>query len=260
MSDDDAQVLHGLGYAVTTAAGLAHLSGRQARRLMSGLSSSSQHAYRLTIVGWQVANVARETPDRARDILRHIYDLESAFGYRPSEVPFDFWHPNEAQFDRIRAAISFRDRRLIRAAFSTRVPSTKSAVDAFNRLCDESDVDLVTAERDLRRVLVRAVSVPQSTAAKVALARYRRAVERATTEKFAEAAAEASDPVAGMLLMLGKKVAEDWLEGEDNVVKAEQVINHQCPTLTNQSGEAIADLRQRVELLVKIQRALQQYN
>ncbi|MDP6557661.1 MAG: hypothetical protein QGG71_23550, partial [Pirellulaceae bacterium] len=122
----DVAVLRMLSLPCAPACGLDQMDGDQLRRWLDirvkkggrtqrteHLAAICQNGYQLTLVGWQVAELRNEIPEGLDELVSHLRKAESAYQCDTQES-VEVWRPTGSEWDRIRSAVDFADRDLIR--------------------------------------------------------------------------------------------------------------------------------------------------
>jgi hypothetical protein len=251
----DLQVLRCLGFRGALVAGLAALDGQRVRRLFANLSPTSRPCYRLTLVGASLANLESELPACLAPILQRLHDAQVLFEYGDEDNPFEFWRPSAEDFDRIRAAVTFADRQIIRhAIFASVEDSVLSSSDAWRKLHEPDRADLESAHAALRHVLAAPNPYFFGNDVNAAAANLRAAIEQATTRRFLQAAGAASDPLESAVFLMKAEVIQHLNQnyGPLRAAKASHGFSFRNdPTLTN---ERLEDLERSIKLLEKLER------
>ena len=198
----DLQILECLGLRCAPAAGLASLDGQQVRRLYANFSLSSLPRYRLTLIGASIADLEGKLHSFIEPILKRLHNVEELSGYGELGNPFEFWPPSATTFDKIRAALTFSDRRMVRRVIrdSTDV-YVVSGGDAWAQLHAPDENDLASAHAALECAIAAPRSYCFGSNLSTAAAKLSVAIGHATTRRFLQAAAAASTPQESFALL-----------------------------------------------------------
>jgi hypothetical protein len=252
---EDHQVFECLGFRCTPAAGLASLDGRRVRRLYAKLSPSSRPRYRLTLVGASIANLKRELPSFIEPILKRLHNVRELYGYAEPDDLFELWRPSTADFERIRAAVTFSDRQIIRRAIRESIDvCVVSGGNAWRQLHAPDENDLESRHAALRRVIAAPDPSRFGTDLRAEVARLSATIEHHTTRRFLQAAAAASTPQESFALLESAEIIHHLNQnyGPLRAAKPRHGFSfHYDPTLTD---ERLEDIERCTNLLVALRR------
>lgn len=260
-NDDDLQVLKQLNWYCTPAAGLANLDGEHVRELFTGSAADDRHRkFSFILVGWQLAGLIHQPSVQMHRVLTHLWRVNQIYDFdlAPS---FTVWWPTADEFDRIKNARNFADRKIISTVLTASLQKSCRPVIDFCNYRFSNGTDLHTARIELLRAIGRSRDMPRRLEVTNALNRYGRLLDKKIVERFFQAADEAAHPAESALLIVAGQIMQHHQETDGLVRAAEMVINGDYPTNAGVlSEEALAELLDRADFLMKLRRELAQSN
>jgi hypothetical protein len=252
---EDLPVLSSLKLRCTSAAGLATLNGQQVRRMFANLSPESPPRYRLTLVGWSIADFNENLPAHIEPILERLRQIHDLYGQDGNPILFDLWQPDTAYIKRIRSAISFCDTKLIRReVVSSAEDSLVSAVAAWHRLHEPAETDLGASHAALIDAIETRDPYESGHNLQTATTRLSTAINGLTTQRFLQAAEAASNPQESYALLLRAEIIQHLNQsyGPLEAAKPRHRFSFQYdPTL---SAKRLEDIVCGINLLLKLER------
>ena len=219
----DVAVLRMLSLPCAPACGLEQMDGDQLRRLLDvrvkrngrtqrteHLAAICQNGYQLTLVGWQVAELQNEIPEGLNELVSHLRKAESAYQCDTQER-VEVWRPVGSEWDRIRSAVAFADRDLIRSLVWTSVSRSTSSLRRFEKAMSSRKVDYFAARAELLEAIKCARKVGLHTdevASK--LDELNRAFDKTVVDTMIRDAMSTSDSVDRSLLLAAAELMQHW--------------------------------------------------
>ncbi len=232
-SDDDLQAMHGLGYVVTTAAGLARLTAAQVYELFGQPPHSpNRRTHRIIIAAWQIAALELSAGEAMVQVLEHLLRMRDVFKIDPQDM-FSIWQPTSNEFWRINSALAFRDRTVVSSAIhSSLCNALRHTADweeiAQAVISQSAGAGICTSWKQLQLELREAESRPgdarQRRRVRHALERYKNVYVRMLTNKFLDAAECCAAPCTSALLLIGADMAEQMVQRQEMVRNANEYV------------------------------------
>jgi hypothetical protein len=239
----DLQVLSFFGMRGTVAAGLERLTGAQLRRLLIDRVPAKSH-HRLTLVGWDVAELRNEMPLRIKAILNRFCDAAYVYELEPDQIPVDVWQPSTVNFDRICAATTFADAQAVKSLLKGSVGKhPRTALSVAHTLCEPPPLELCDVVSALQHEISRARTGFWQVGLVEAEKRYRQATERLTGSRYLEAAQSAKSPEIADLWMQIAEASRD-LQNSNEMLTAAAAVGSSSPTSGQMRAEP-ADAKER---------------
>ncbi len=270
-SDDDLIVSRMLSLPCAPAVGLATMNGEQLRRLFAeptisrhGMTSQGPAAvptlcdYQLILTAWNVAALKNELPEGAACVVKHLLKAEDAYGFNATER-VRVWQPSARELSRIRSAVEFQDRPLVRTLIGQSVSRSSRSVKRFQAESANPDTtDYGAARRELLRTITKARQLGfQAPEVTKRLEAFNRAFDESVVNAIIRDAMLAPDSVERALLMAASELMGHWHNSSQLVRSTQRSISER----RNARDEVMDpdDMKQRLRVvdgLVKIHREL----
>lgn len=222
-----------LGVPCSPSAGLEQIDGEQTRRLLDiqvksgnsthrheNLAAVCRDGLRLTLVGWQVAELVNAIPEELREVVAQLRSAETAFECDTHER-VEVWRPSAVDWDRIQAAVEFSDRELIRSWMWKSIARSTVSLKQFEKVMTPEKVDYGTAREELLRAINRARQFGLHTEEVTAkLKVLNRAFDKTIVDAIIRDAMSASDSIGRSLLLAAAKLMEHWHHSSELILSA----------------------------------------
>ena len=192
-TDDDAQVMLGLGLRCTPSAGLDRIDGDTVHRMFQDTDEIHNRCrYRLTLPAWGIADVVPAPSADIKSILARLELVEHIYPYDPA-VLFEVWWPDPLSISNIEKSLAFLDRDLtLEQLITSARTSMCTPLEASYELPSAGTGDLRTMYREMIDVLTGPQTPRTSLKVQKLLDQLSQAMQTTFVDRCWEAAASGS--------------------------------------------------------------------
>lgn len=258
---EDLHVVHRLGFAATTSAGLMTVSETNMEAIFgTPKEPRSLGRNRLIIPFCQLAERTFHPRPETVQLIRQLIRISDIHRTKP-EALFCLWVPSKIDFAKVCDAVRLRSTKLICHTISDSVHNSLESPADWGEVIHRALMCSETWKlNELRHHLEGCSVVPGNPrtrrALRLATERYSHALRRRVVEKFFDAIDATDDPVESALLLLGADVAEQLVQRHQLLQKArEGLANRHTSLEPNIVGpDDVRLLQQLANCLFKLQK------
>ncbi|MFT4558051.1 MAG: hypothetical protein ACI92S_003425 [Planctomycetaceae bacterium] len=209
----DLAVLRSLGFAATTATGLASMKGRELRLLFgrpkvggtdvaksrtATRADISRHGARIVLADWDISSLSRKQTDEGAKICSQMAKAESSLGFDTSRL--STWKPTTRELSEFSDAAEFEDQNALRQLFRESLDESVRPASTCIKVPTKK-LTLLDAYRELSKELLRSERIrgnERTLASK--LLHYSELWEKEIVEPLLKEARDQSQPIRRAIL------------------------------------------------------------